>query len=445
MRKAFLFIALILSSWSTEVSAICPDLSQFYTNNNGSPRDGLDWERIHSRLTEIFDQCLRSSEYFALYGAAQLNTDRLSDSMESLERSLLLDPDNGAALIDYAEALLRDGQLFAAIEANAILLMRDDVPDELSLQINQRQQDWSALIRQTNWQLDLLGGFDNNLNGAPDEELITLTLSGEPIFLRLNEAYRAIGGAFLNANLLVRHQRLTPESQHSFLGQLRGRLSKDNASDVLQVAGRYNRVLSGRENNVQWGVGLNHLLFTGRPLFTGTDARYSHQLGRIGKCRRLATGALQHQIWHEQRRLDGLEIKTGIGASCPLSGSSAQQISLEGSILHNAELNGSRLGGNRSGFQLTALWQAPLSQGTLSAQFNHTRLLDDRGFSPLIESNARRAVERSSVFVQYQRDIEWPGNSVQFLVRLYHQDQNSNVGLFETEDTSFELGVSWRF
>ena len=39
-----------------------------------------------------------------------------------------------------------------------------------------------------------------------------------------------------------------------------------------------------------------------------------------------AIGALQHRIWHEQRRLDGIEIKAGISASCPLGGRPAHQI-----------------------------------------------------------------------------------------------------------------------
>ena len=139
-------------------------------------------------------------------------------------------------------------------------------------QISQRQRDWSNLISQTSWQLDLLGGYDNNLNGAPDEEVIQLTLSGEPIYLSLNEEFRAVQGPFVNINVMAQHRRLAPDAQHSFLGQIRGRVSEDNASDVVQVAGRYNALISRGGRNSQFGAGLNHLLFSGRPLFTGADA-----------------------------------------------------------------------------------------------------------------------------------------------------------------------------
>ena len=445
MRKALLIIASIYCGLSPLAHGVCPDLSGFYIKNDGSALVNTAWEEIRLQLNEIFDQCLLSSEYFALYGAAQLNSGRLPESIESLERSLMLDPDNGAALIDYADALLRDGQLFAAIEANEMLLGREDVPGNLKLQISQRQRDWSNLIRQTSWQLDLLGGYDNNLNGAPDEEVIQLTLSGEPIFLSLNEEFRAVQGPFLNINLMAQHRRLGPDAQHSFLGQARGRMSEDNASDVFQVVGRYNLLISRGGRNAQFGAGLNHLLFSGRPLFTGADARYRSQLGGAGRCRRFANGAIQSQLWHEQRRLDGVEVKAGIGLDCPLGSKTEQRINLEGSVLRNFEVNENRLGGNRNGFQFEALWRMVLSEGILSARANYTQLTDGRGFSPLLEGNARRTVNRNSLSLQYQKEIDWPGYGTRLLLRLYHQDQNSNIGLFETEDTSFELGLRWLF
>ena len=66
-------------------------------------------------------------------------TSNLSRAIESLERALLLNPENGAALIDYAQALQEDGQLFAALEINTILQERNDVPENLRSQLAERQ------------------------------------------------------------------------------------------------------------------------------------------------------------------------------------------------------------------------------------------------------------------------------------------------------------------
>ena len=117
--------------WSPLVILACPNLSGFYVDEDGATENQTVWRGRHGQLLEIYDQCLLSTEYFALLGAAQLNLGLLAESMESLERSLLLDAKNGAALIDYAEALLLDGQLFAAIEANDMLIVRDDMPENI--------------------------------------------------------------------------------------------------------------------------------------------------------------------------------------------------------------------------------------------------------------------------------------------------------------------------
>ena len=444
MRNIFSVIFVLCSGWSSLAMSDCPDLGRFYPANH-SPERGPDWQGIKDRLQEIFSDCLLSSEFFALYGAAQLNTGQLPEAMESLERALLLDPKNGAALIDYSDALLRDGQLFAAIEANALLQARRDLPDELKRQIEQRRRNWSALTSQTSWQFDFLGGYDDNLNGAPDDDLITLTLSRQPILLALNNEFRAVSGPFLTARLQARHRRLSPGFQDNFQGQLRGRHSENTASDVLQVAGRFNRLAGSGRRSRQWGGGVNHLMFSSRPLFTGTDARYRFQIDSLAGCRVYLGGAMQHQIWHEQRRLDGLEAKVSLVSSCRLPAASAQRINIEAGVLHNAELNANRLGGNRDGWQLIADWQVMLPRGMLSAQLTHTRLLDGRGFSPLLENYARREIERSSLLVQYSETLRWLGEGTRLLVNLYHQDQGSNLGVFRTKDTSVEVGLSWQF
>ena len=86
-----------------------------------------------------------------------------------------------------------------------------------------------------------------------------------------------------------------------------------------------------------------------------------------------------------------------------------------------------------------------LPRGMLSAQLTHTRLLDGRGFSPLLENYARREIERSSLLVQYSETLRWLGEGTRLLVNLYHQDQGSNLGVFRTKDTSVEVGLSWQF
>ena len=71
-------------------------------------------------------------------------------------------------------------------------------------------------------QLDLLGGYDNNLNGAPGSDQITLTLSGESVLLSLNTDLQLQEGAFANVRLSSRQQKLNANDQRSWTNEVRG-------------------------------------------------------------------------------------------------------------------------------------------------------------------------------------------------------------------------------
>ena len=417
----------------------CPDLSRFLRG----PGEHSDWPAIGEELESLFEQCLLSSPYFALRGAAQLNTGRLPEAIESLERALLLDPDNGAAMVDYAQALLEDGQLFAALEANRLVLAREDTPVWLVTQLKARQRDWGSLTRQTSYQIDLVGGFDDNLNGGPDEDLIALTLAGEPILLTLSQSLRAASGTFGNLRALVRHRQLTPGRQHDFLGQVSGRASDDTASDILQVTARYSQTVAATPRSWQLGAGFNHLAFGGNSLFSGIDTRVRYQLWQGSRCQPFLAGAVQHQTWHGQSLLDGLESKLSVSGDCTVAGRPNQRLGLESSVLYNAALNSGRLGGDRAGWQLRLRWQVAIDGALISTQLDHTTLEDQRGYSQLLADNARRRLSRNSVLVQYRRRLSESGPDL--LVNFYHQDQGSSLSLFSTEDKSLEFGLSWRF
>jgi len=107
----------------------CPNLAVYYpavyfannplTAQTPPPDAGAfeqaQWTQLAATLADIQASCLRSSEYYALLGAAQLNSAQLEPASESLERALLLDPSNGAAQIDFASALFASGQLFPGL------------------------------------------------------------------------------------------------------------------------------------------------------------------------------------------------------------------------------------------------------------------------------------------------------------------------------------------
>lgn len=437
MQRLLIFLAL---SFPAAATATCPDLSEFYPGNQPN------WFVLEQQLAPLLPECLESSEYFALYGAAQLNSGQLAVALESLERALLIEPDHGAARIDYAQALFEQGQLFSALEINAQLLQRNDLPANLQPLLTNRQQSWQALTRQTSFEVDVLAGFDDNLNGGLLSSHLDLTLSGDPIPLELNPEFQPISGPFLNTRLAVRHRRLSPESQHNWSAEVRGRLSEDHDSDLLQLATFYSFLRPSRRQSWQLIAGMNHLSFGGKALFSGTGINARYQPQSSAHCKPDYGIALQHQLFHGQSLLNGLESKAAVAFSCPLGkANGSQQLRAEFGLLHNSALKSGRLGEDRRGWQVNLDWQLLLPRGTFHAQLNHTRMDDDEGYSPLLANGAARTTERSYVLLRYRQPLQILGRDATLLVNIYHLRQRSNIELFQSTDTSAEIGISWAF
>jgi hypothetical protein len=417
----------------------CPDLQPFYLVG----QDADSQAELAAQLAPLMGECLQSSEFFALYGAAQMDAGDLAGALETLERALLLDASNGAAQIDYAQALYLRGQLFSALDLNQQVLARQDLPPDIEALLRQRDELWRAQTRQVGFQLDALAGYDDNLNGAPDPSQITLTLSGEPVILTLNPEFQAISGPYLNLRAGGSYQQLAADHQHNAQLELRGRVSEDGSSDLLQLQTRYDFLKPRRNNSWQVSAALGHLFFGGKALYSTADTSARYQARASETCTRRYDLALQHQHFHGQRNLNSLESKLAAGVDCQVMlGALQTALGLEASLLNNTALSSGRPGGNRNGWQLNLDWQVPLARGLLRSQLNHTRLRDKQGYSPLLDNGADRWLERSYLLVQYQQPLQ-PG--LVFLANFYHQHQRSNIDIFDTLDSSLEIGLSFSF
>ncbi len=420
--------------------AACPDLSPYLAQSDP------DWLELERQLAVFMSECLDNSEYFALIGAAQLNSKQLSPALESLERALLIDPDNGAAQIDYAQTLFELGQLFSALELNARLLQRTDLPEQLKPLLEQRHTSWRGFTRDLSFEAQLLTGYDDNLNEGPDSAEIKLTPSGEPILLTLSPELKPQSGPYVIVGLTSRYQQLAPEHLHNWTTQIRGRQSEDSKSDFVQFASQYSLVRSESKKNWQLSTGIAHLQLGGRSLFSGVEAAASYQIQGAGSCKPYYTLATQQQMFHNQRSLDGLESKAGIGINCDLAATrGAPQFSSEVSILSNKARINNRLGGDREGWQLHLDWRYRVFRGELLAELSFTDLNDQQPYSEFLENGAERWQHRNSISLQYHEPLRVFGKDMELLVNVYQHRQQSNLALFRTTDTTAEIGVQWQF
>ena len=426
----------------------CPDLSRYYaetTAADAAENRAERWAAVATSLAELQSRCLRSSEYYALLGAAQLNSGKLDVASESLERALLLDPTNGAAQIDYAEALYAAGQLFPALQLNETLLSRDDIPAELREKLTQRQTLWRSNTKQHFLQLDLLAGYDNNLNGAPGADQITLTLSGEPVLLALNTDLQRQEGAFTNARLSSRQLTLSANGQSSWTNEMRGRVSQNTQSDLLQFDSRYSLIKPSRRRTLQWDAGASSLFFGGSALYSAAQTRLRYQPNTAKRCAPVYEIASQYQRFHSQTALDAWESKATVGASCVAGerGVNVIRYGFDGGYINNRALDAKRPGDDRDGWQVNFRAQRALFGGELTAQASYTRLEDDSGYSPILLNGTARWQERSQLLLQHRTPLRLGAKGALFLVNLSHQAQSSNIELFDLTDTALELGLSF--
>lgn len=442
MRYASIIPLLFCAS---AASAACPDLQPFYL----AERSALSAEehaaaaaRSERELAALMPECLLSSEFFALYGVAQMENGNLSAALESLERSLLLDPANGAAQIDYAQALYLRGQLFPALDLNDQILVRDDLPADIRTMLVARKKAWRQQTRQHGFVAEALAGYDSNLNGAPSPGQITLTLSGEPVELILSEDYRPESGPYTNLRLGGQFRQMEANHQHSVLFDVRGRVSDHTESDLLQAETRYSFVRPRRDSLWQLDAAVGNIFFGGTALYTATEAGVYYQQNRQN-CRPHYSATIQHQHYHGQRDLDAVEGKASAGIDCPVAiGSTQTLLGVEASLLNNTALDSARPGGDRSGWQTRLNWQLPLYRGLLTSQLSHTRFTDAEGYNPVLEGGVERVLQRSYLLVQYRQPLN-PAMAV--MANFYHQYQSSNIDLFDTRDTSLEIGISLAF
>ena len=447
----------------------CPDLAPYYqgaffgllglgseTANSSDPSDTPeppdsgpseeDWLRLAGILSALQNSCLRSTEYYALLGAAQLSAGATEPASEALERALLIDPTNGAAQIDYAEALFLRGQLFPAMQLNETLVSRGDLPAALREGLEARGAGWQQLTQQQKFQLDVSGGYDNNLNGAPDAGQLTLTLSGEPVVLNLSSDFQSVGGTFSNVKLNSNRIVLTEDGRRGWDNEVRARFSQDTQSDLLQFSSRYSVVKSSRKRSAQWEAGASSLFFGGSPLYSAGHARLRVQTQNRRRCAPVYDVATQYQRFHAQPALDAWEGKATVGLNCvAMSGSNPLNFGFDAGYVYSKALRAKRPGADRDGVQASARFQRRLFGGELLGQVTIARQTDDKPYSPILALGEPRWQRRSQILVSHRTPISLGSKAAVFTVNFFYQDQTSNVELFAMDNSSVEFNLSLPF
>ena len=408
---------------------------------------------LHDELASLAAQCGNDPGYLAYRGAVLNALGKADEAAAFLEQALLLNPDLGGAKIDYAEALAGTGDTAAATALLKDLLARPDVPPDLRAHLVRRLNAFEALHRfdaltglqaniGTDWQgtaaISLRAGHDSNLNSAPSRDTLTLTFPGGEAELLLADRFRRRGGA----------TGLVEAS-----GQAARRLD-GGAALQLYAEGRARVSPSSSDTDYQQGqaaVGWSKPLESGDALFAlsgtrlhygGADlyssARFSVSRDWTYKdCRPRVGGETEWRRYPAASDLEGRFYGLTAGIACLLGG---DRVAAAVRIGQDFAQRG-RPGGDQRQVDLRVAWLASFGNGTLLADAVVTFQRDDEGFSPLLESNATRRVNRASLHLEYAYPI---ASGWAVLVSADGTLQRSNLDLFDIAGRALYVGVRWQ-
>ncbi|MGB0205474.1 MAG: surface lipoprotein assembly modifier [Neptuniibacter sp.] len=141
-------------------------------------------EQAYALASQMLDQSEGEPAFDLAYGAAAVDSGRISEGVFALERVLLVEPDNHLAKLELARGYFFLKQyelsetLFAEVKAQ-------NPPPLVQARINtylaRIQQQQMASATRVNGFIELWAGYDSNINSSPDGQTNVVTLTADAL------------------------------------------------------------------------------------------------------------------------------------------------------------------------------------------------------------------------------------------------------------------------
>jgi tetratricopeptide (TPR) repeat protein len=433
--------------WTTAAIAACPG------NAGEALPPAAELRALDEELARLAPQCSNDAGYLAYRGAVLNALGKPDEAAAFLEQALLLNPDLAGAQLDYAEALAATGDTSAASALLKDVLARSDVPPDLRAHLVRRLNAFESLHRfdaltglqawiGREWQgtaaVSVRVGHDSNLNSAPSRDILTLTFPGGEADLLLAERFRARGGgtSIVEASGQAA-RRLAGGAALQFYGDARARVSPSNSDTNYQqgqAAVGWSKPFNSGEALLAASV--TRLHYGGADLYS--SARFS--IGRdwsYKDCRPRMGAETEWRRHPAASELDGRFYGLTAGVACLLGSDRVAAAVRAGRDIAQRE----RPGGDQRQFDVRVAWLRGLGSGTFLADTVVTFQRDQQGFSPLLENNATRRLNRVSLRLEYAYPI---ASGWAVLISADGTLQRSNLDLFDISGRAVYLGLRWQ-
>lgn len=400
--------------------------------------------------------CLRSALFYRQRGQWFLRNANAASAVESLERSILLDPEHLGTQLDYAQALLALGDIASALALISALQALPDVPDHLKPLLAKQLQglrsmpmpsEPSAEVPSLHHRVVLSQafGFDSNLNNAATASSVRLTYPGALVDLPLaQDSQPQSGGAALSAmqwSMVVPTQgygvwvtSAQARARHTARFHQRYQQVGLDATWLQQPAADQQWVVRAELNQFHWG---------GRKLYTSQKFSVQHQWVRALSgvlCRPSLAVEWEQREYPGSRTLDGSYIGAAAGFSCQAQSAFGMQLRSG----YDSARSDQRVGGGQQQQELRAQWQTMALGSSWSLDYGYQRQNDAQGYSPLLDYNAQRWVRRHTMRAEVSRPLAWSGmGRSEWFAGWEWLNQHSNLALFASRRTAVQLGMRW--
>lgn len=409
-------------------------------------------QQLRETLQQQQHDCLMMAGYWANYGALLLAEGEQHAASLALERALLLDPHLMGAKIDYALALAHGGEYPSALQLLSELLQQPDIPAATALQLRQWQQAWQPVVRKG--RLGWFIGRDSNLTSAPKDDNLTLTFPNGEATLALADAFRPRAGyvQLFEANLQQTQLLQTGQQLHIY-GDLRWRQTAINSANYQQLELGALWLAYHRRGRTWWNVHLQEIVGQGQPWYRSVRAGWTQEFNTEA----LETeGSLLWSVyfkacrprvgWEVEKR-DYLQTATlnsvfgGINAALHCERTAQENWQLALRLGQDVADDAQRPGGNQVRGDVRLFWRKPLGRGQFQTDLNYSWQQDQRGYSPLLQQNARRWQTRVGARFEYTYPLSVP--AWEWVSSWEMNRQFSNLPLFKTETQAIYSG--WRY
>lgn len=396
------------------------------------------------QLQALEPQCLHNAPYYRGLAQAWLAMGNTAPALEALERALLLEPDHPGTQLDYAQTLLAVGDVASARPLLGQLQTRADVPAHLQPLLQQQLAQLNAAQNAGPWVQRLTVSAavvaDSNLNNAPANNTLTLTLPQGNINLALASGYQRQAG--VGQLLQAQWVALQPVGAQMWVWQ----------ADVRQrhhalPAHRYTQAnasatwLQAPDAPRQWlaQAHASTLYWGGQHLHQSLRGGLQHQWQFTAGCHGALGGELEGREYPFSPSLNG--VYRGLNAQwvCQMP-TQRWQLQLRAGQ-DQAEQN-TRAGGHYRQQELHLSWQKHWGPQQLVLAYQLAWQQDGTGYSPLLQANAPRQQQRQALGLEWAAPLA-AGSAWQWYASLEWSRQRSNLGLFATARHALGLGVRW--